>query len=244
VFLEPTATCNLRCVSCQNANVLQKRNPPTLPMDLCEKLLRDLEGTPVRTVYPFLEGEPFAHPRIGEILERIRSHLPRAFVLIHTNGILLDTEAKRRCVVDHVDQILFSIDGATQRSYQKYRVGGDFQKAFENMASLIRERDALGKPYPLVEWKYILFRWNSSARELARARRLAGACGVDRLIFSPTIRPFWGASVTHLLAPGRARHPAIGRLYTDRSPLNIPETRCPDVGPRSNVRSAGGENGH
>ena len=203
---------------------LKKRKALKFDLGMLDKLLADLQNRGIKTVYPFFDGEIFVNPESYEILRRIRKELPEVFILFHTNGVLLDNKEKRSAVIETADQVIFSIDGATSGTYLKYRKGGDFEKAFRNMSDLISERDRSGKKYPLVDWKYLVFRWNSSRRELKHARKLAQEAGVDRLIFMPTIRPFWGISLYHLLIKGIAQE-KIGRLYADRKELNLREKR-------------------
>ena len=81
-----------------------------------------------------------------------------------------------------MDRIIFSIDGATQESYGKYRVGGSFNKAFGKMKRLVETSRAAGTwqkdvndqaGHLQVIWQYILFEWNDTDEEIKLARQLA-----------------------------------------------------------------------
>jgi hypothetical protein len=78
-----------------------------------------------------------------------------------------------------IDLIIFSIDGARQDSYQRYRVNGDLHRALVNMEALVRacERAGTAKRVEII-WQYILFEWNDSDEEVAEARQRAAEMGV------------------------------------------------------------------
>ena len=76
--------------------------------------------------------------------------------------------------------MIFSIDGATQHSYARYRKGGQLSLALDNMKAIIALRDQLGIPLH-VQWRYILFEWNDSIEEMDLARELACNIDVDNL---------------------------------------------------------------
>ena len=86
-----------------------------------------------------------------------------------------------------MDRVIFSIDGADPASYRKYRVGGDLYKALNKMKALVDACQAAGtrRQYGIeppggvnIAWQYILFEWNDSEEELAKAQEIAKSIGV------------------------------------------------------------------
>jgi len=231
LFIEPTVLCNLKCISCQNRNAIPTRKNYTFSIDMLRSLLKDVKPS-LKVMYPFFDGEIFVTPKAYEMLRIIREEVPEVFIHFHTNGVLLDTPAKRQELIGNVDHIVMSIDGATPDSYLKYRRGGNFQKAYENMKMLIREREEAGEIIPRVDWKYLLFRWNSSEEEIALTMKLALEAGVDRLMLEPTIRPFWGISLKGIMNKNKYRKMQFGRIYEDRIALSAKEKR---VKPKSQI---------
>lgn len=92
-----TSTCNVRCIFCSN-----RQNPPGLEVYTIRPLSKEqvrqalefiTEDEPVvigESATRIVEGEPFTHPEIDEILSLIRYRLPRTPVKITTNGTLLN----------------------------------------------------------------------------------------------------------------------------------------------------------
>jgi MoaA/NifB/PqqE/SkfB family radical SAM enzyme len=137
-------------------------------------------------------GEPFLNNDAGEMLCYAREKVPDLFISIETNGTRVGPEMQNTLVENRIDYVKFSIDGASQETYTKYRVGGIFKEVYGNMAGLVRTRNAAGADRPRIIWQYILFKWNDSDEEIRKAKRLAKEAGVDQLYWLLTHSP--GAS--------------------------------------------------
>lgn len=98
-ILPITSTCNMQCVFCSH-----RQNPPEVEVyRIAPRSLGEIKRTlsfmdrskPVvigESASRILEGEPFSHPKIKEILRLVRRALPDTTVKITTNGTLLDEE--------------------------------------------------------------------------------------------------------------------------------------------------------
>ncbi len=80
-----------------------------------------------------------------------------------------------------MDCFIFSVDGATQETYERYRVNGRLERVLDAMRRMVAMRNAQGKKRPLIVWRYILFAWNDSAEEMNLARKMAAEIGVGHL---------------------------------------------------------------
>src|SRR5262249_34765900 len=88
-----------------------------------------------------------------------------------------------------IDEVTFSIDGATAESYARYRQRGKFEVALHNLRVMADEKARSGRDLPFLNWRYILFVWNDSDIEMNEARRIASQIGVDRLCWEITDHP-------------------------------------------------------
>jgi hypothetical protein len=156
----------------------------------------------------FNYGEPFLHPQALEMIEYVKKNYPHIYLYTSTNGLMLDQDKIFRLVQAGLDEITFSVDGADQLTYARYRQGGDFAKLLKNMAALVREKKRLGREVPFINWRYILFKWNDSFRQMAKARCLAKKIGVDRMTWEITDHPVEAASKKYRIAT-----PAWKRIY-------------------------------
>jgi hypothetical protein len=114
-----------------------------------------------------------------------------------------------------IDLIVFSIDGAWEESYRRYRVNGNLQRALANMEALVHACERAGTADRVqIIWQYILFEWNDSDEELVDARRRAAEIGVPlKWVFTHTE----GASKRYTAGSEAAARlyagEAAGRLY-------------------------------
>jgi uncharacterized Fe-S cluster-containing radical SAM superfamily enzyme len=151
-------------------------------------------------------GEPFLSPAICQELPLLRAKNPDAYIRVSTNGILLNTDAKREAALNLSD-IQFSVHGISDAMCEKYMMRGSFEKAFDAMRQMAAFRDARGRKMPILEWKYLLFNWNDHPETIRRAIAMAKEIKVDIISFWPTHNPFYGLSWRYHL--GMMKH--IGR---------------------------------
>jgi radical SAM family protein len=165
----------------------------------------------------FNYGEAFLHKRAVEMCEYIKSHFPQIYLYTSTNGLALTEAQARRLVHSGIDEVTFSIDGATQASYVKYRQRGTFDVAIANLRAMADEKRRAGRDVPFLNWRYILFTWNDGDEEMARARQLAADIGVDRLCWELTDHPEYAYS--RRFVPGSPELAAIRHEIWDDNNL-------------------------
>jgi len=189
LWIEPTVLCNLGCPGCGRELIAASRKRRTMPFETYKSVLDQL-GPGLRLLFFYDYGESFLHPRAVDMLRYARTVNETMLIHCSTNGIPLRDERKQREVIETgADELLFSVDGASQEIYERYRVGGDFQTVLNVMESMVRLRNSLGLDKPRIIWRYILFRWNDSDEEMDRARRLAQDIGVDSFSWLLTTHP-------------------------------------------------------
>lgn len=199
IFFEPTVVCNLDCyqaVCAPGAGLVATRERKSFPVEEFQAMMREVGPQLLRLDF-FNYGEPFLHPRALEMIEHIKEKYPRVYLYTSTNGLLLTEEKAARLARSGIDEVTFSVDGADQRTYERYRRGGDFARVLHNMTALAGEKRRLGREVPFINWRYILFRWNDSFRQMTKARRLAAKAGVDRLTWETTDHPPAAASLKY-----------------------------------------------
>jgi hypothetical protein len=210
IFFEPTVVCNLDCfqaVCAPGAGLAATRERKFFPLAEFKLMLKEVAPRMIRLDF-FNYGEPFAHPQALEMIEYVKKEYPHVYLYTSTNGLLLNKEKISRLARSGIDEVTFSIDGADQGTYGRYRRGGDLAKVLKNIESLVGEKQRLGREVPFINWRYILFNWNDSFGQMARARRLAKKIGVDRFTWEITDHPPAAASEKY-----RINSPAWKRIY-------------------------------
>ena len=191
LYIECTAACNISCTEAccaPETGITRTRQSGMLDFDLFRRVVDEVGSSLVRIDF-FNYGEAFLHKRAIEMCEYIKANFPQIYLYTSTNGLALTEAQARRLVHSGIDEVTFSVDGATQESYVKYRQRGRFDVAIANLRAMADEKRKAGRDVPFLNWRYILFNWNDSDEEMARARKLAAEIGVDRLCWEMTDHP-------------------------------------------------------
>ncbi|HEV2456418.1 MAG TPA: radical SAM/SPASM domain-containing protein, partial [Verrucomicrobiae bacterium] len=193
MLLENTVICNVDCIGCAREGAANIRTRKTMPLDQLGQMADIAARLGMQRIFYLNLGEPFLSPGICQELPLLRSKNPNAYIRISTNGVLLNSDAKREAALNLSD-IQFSVHGISDEMCGKYMKRGSFEKAYDAMKQMVAYRDARGLAKPVLEWKYLLFNWNDSPKTIARAIEMAKQLGVDIISFWPTGNPFYGIS--------------------------------------------------
>jgi MoaA/NifB/PqqE/SkfB family radical SAM enzyme len=191
MYIECTAACNISCAEAccaPETGITRTRQAGMLDFDLFRRVVDEAGPSLVRIDF-FNYGEAFLHKRAVEMCEYIKSRFPHIYLYTSTNGLALSEPQARRLVHSGIDEVTFSLDGATDESYAQYRRRGRFDVALATLRAMADEKRASGRDLPFLNWRYILFKWNDSDAEMTLARELAAEVGVDRLCWELTDHP-------------------------------------------------------
>ena len=146
--------CNLRCPICIMSLPAEERRrwgdpQEKLSIDTVKELLR--EGAAHGQAAAGLNGicEPLLHPDLPEIIRLARSH-GLVDVMFNTNGLLLDQHLSRELISSGLTRIMISIDAATKSTYDRLRVGSDFERVCENVRKFVEIREQMKSVLPIV----------------------------------------------------------------------------------------------
>ena len=232
LYIECTAACNISCnqaCCAPETGITRTRQAGMLDYDLFTRVV-DEAGPTVGRIDFFNYGEAFLHKRALEMVEYIKSRYPNVYLYTSTNGLALTEDGSRRLARSGIDEVTFSIDGATTESYATYRQRGDFAKAIRNLTALVDEKRKNGLDVPFVNWRYILFTHNDSEDEMALARRMAADIGVDRLSWEITDHP--ENMFSRRFVPGTPEYARIAHEIWDQNNLG---NAIPGATPRAQI---------
>jgi len=232
LYIECTAACNISCAQAccaPETGITRTRQAGMLDFDLFRRVV-DEAGPALGRIDFFNYGEAFLNKRAVEMCEYIKRAYPNIYLYTSTNGLAFNEEQVRRLVRSGIDEVTFSIDGATAASYATYRKRGDFDKALRNLGFAADEKRATGSDLPFLNWRYILFTHNDSDAEMAQARKLAAEIGVDRLCWELTDHP--EDMFSRRFRPGSPEHSAIQREIWDDNNLG---NAIPGAMPRARI---------
>jgi hypothetical protein len=236
LYIECTAACNISCAQAccaPETGITRTRQAGMLNFELFQRVV-DEAGPALGRIDFFNYGEAFLHKRAIEMCEYIKTRFPHIYLYTSTNGLAFNEGQVQRLVHSGIDEVTFSIDGASQDTFAIYRQRGDFDKAIRNMKAAVEEKRNAGRETPFINWRYILFTHNDSDAEMQRARTMAAAIGVDRLSWELTDHP--EDLFSRRFVPGSADLAAIKHEVWDDNGLG---NAIPGATPRARIEVRG-----
>jgi radical SAM protein with 4Fe4S-binding SPASM domain len=207
--LESGNSCNLRCPLCPTTF---RGNSLPRGMLTLENARTILDRFPALLEVNFsLWGEPFLNKEIFDIIKYAGSKKIRTIIQSNFSLPKFDEQMAQRVLDSGLTQLLLSVDGASQETYEVYRRRGDFARVQRNIELLRRLQREQQRQYPRITWKMVVNRFNE--HEIAAARAAAERLGVEFLvveIYTPDhLKSAW--------KPGGDVEQAGVRTHTDRT---------------------------
>ncbi|MBF2097390.1 MAG: SPASM domain-containing protein [Gloeomargaritaceae cyanobacterium C42_A2020_066] len=175
--LEASSRCQLACPACPTASGAIQ---PTIGSGVLK--LADfqalVDSSPwVKKIELSNYGEIFLNPDLLEILAYAYA---KGIQLSAHNGANLNhvkSEVLEGLVKYQLHSITCSIDGASQATYEQYRVKGDFERVIGNIQKINHFKALYQSSYPILDWQFVVFGHNQ--HEIPAARQMATDLGMN-----------------------------------------------------------------
>lgn len=176
LMIEPTNICNLKCPLCPSGNGSLKRQRGMMSLaQFCNVV--DLIYKNIGMLILWNQGEPYLNKDFNDMVHYASSK--SLYTMTSTNASLdLDAEA---IVHSGLNKLIISMDGLSEKTYNQYRVNGDYQIVLKNMEALVSAKTKLKSKSPYLVWQFIIMRQNE--HEIPRVKSMARQIGIDKLEF-------------------------------------------------------------
>ena len=180
-YIETALACNLRCPECFIGVGSRDRKQSIMKIEDFKVIWEKISDA-AQLAFFFLWGEPTLNSNIAEY---VKIAAKDAHVQINTNGTLLNRDMLASLYDNGLGTLMYSIDGVTQETYEKYRVGGDCKTAWKSLevaAKLHAERKSKTDLFAAM----IAFRHNE--HEISEFIMRCEGLGVRPIIRPPYVR--------------------------------------------------------
>jgi len=178
ISVEPTTSCNLRCPECPSGLRSFSRPTGMLGYDFYKDVIEQCAPF-ISYLILYFQGEPYLNPDFFRFIKYASKK--NIYTITSTNAHFLDDEQARLTVDSGLDKIIISIDGTTQETYEKYRIGGKYDKVIDGIQKLVYWKKQLNKQNPLIVLQFLIFK--SNQHQIHEMKLLSKELGVDQLNF-------------------------------------------------------------
>jgi radical SAM protein with 4Fe4S-binding SPASM domain len=176
ITTEPTNKCNLNCLECPTGNKLTSVAKGKMHFDSYKKIIDDVRDYVIYQMLYF-QGEPFLNSDLFKMIKYSNDN--NIYTSISTNGHFLTKENATNIIKSGLKRIIISVDGTSQDSYEKYRVGGKLHLVLKGIRTLTKAKKELKSKYPKVIIQFLAFKHNEN--EIPKIKELTKELSADKL---------------------------------------------------------------
>ena len=146
VQFETHTACNGACVFCPYPITIENQPKGLMKPELFEKIVREMALRRVRRISPYLNNEPFLDPDMVAKVRTIHERIPKAKIVLTTNGSRLDDKTINALLgADALHALYISFQGVEKEGYEATMRGGlVFGETLANVENLIGKWKAAG----------------------------------------------------------------------------------------------------
>ena len=130
-----------------------------MPLDLFKRLIDEIAPYDERGMIEQIGlqgyGEIFLHPNWYEIVEYASPRITKALLRLDTNGTMMKVPVIEKLFESQLRNLIISVDGVDETSYNYLRAGGNFKQVIENIQLFIAKRREQPTKGPTVQIQII-----------------------------------------------------------------------------------------
>ena len=181
LYVEPTSTCNLNCVTCIRNSWHEESG--FMDMSVFNALIEQVrEFRTIESVMFSGFGEPLSHPDIFQMIKAFSDLGLNTEVT--TNGTLLDDDMVDGLFDSGLNDLWVSIDSVTPNQFNEIREGGDFDQVYSNLKKF-KLKNKKSKRKIILGIAFVATKDNVD--EMSKLRGFAGSVWAERISVSNVI---------------------------------------------------------
>lgn len=144
--IETIHACNACCIMC-SVNDWEKGKSVLMPDSLYTKFVEEVSCYKdwIQTICLNRDGEPTLDKKISQRVKMLKDAGIKK-VTLTTNGQLLNPELSKELIQSGLDDIMVSIDGITKATFERIRIGLNYETVVDNTLTMIQLRNESKSP--------------------------------------------------------------------------------------------------
>ena len=183
--VEATTKCPFKCVFCEHTYWNEKSRD----MSLAE-FKRFIDQFPRLKYIAFTGiGENFLNHDFMDMYRYLKVRHPTILIELYDMFYYIDKKVAGELINEiGLTQVYVSFDAATKETYEKVRVGSDFDRVVNNIRNFIRIREEEGLRFPQITFHFIITKQNM--HEISQYIHLVKELGGNRIFFTRLLHRF------------------------------------------------------
>lgn len=158
LVLEQMYKCNLKCSMCIMSYPEKKKYDPKASFmsdELFLKIMKEAQKNNCKSISLNNSEEPLLSKKVIERIKLAREH---GFIdiFMNTNATLLTPEISKELINSGLTRLLIGFDGYTKETYEKIRVGANFEKVKRNIETFLELRERASAQLPIVRMSFVI----------------------------------------------------------------------------------------
>ena len=130
-----------------------------MSMELFNKIIKEIKSLEIPSIKLNWRGEPLLNPNLIQMIKLAKKN-GVIDVSINTNATTLDLKKSSEILDSGLDYIIFSFDGGTKKTYEKYRPGrfktNSFDTVYENIKNFCLLKKEKKKKFPVTKIQMVI----------------------------------------------------------------------------------------
>jgi len=178
--------CNIHCSVCIHSNDKNNKalenqvfnSQMKMSLDEYSKIINEVKGK-VSALSLYYLGDPLIHPNLSRMCRMAKDAGINTHISTNLSFQWSDEKLKE-LVLSGITDLTVCVDGLTQETYSKTRIGGRIDYVIPNLKRIIEIKNEHKLSYPRVEVQYIKYEHN--IHELDKAKKIFAEIGVDQIV--------------------------------------------------------------
>lgn len=150
VIIETSSICNLKCVMCFRNYLPTETKYSLMDLELFKKIIDECKKEKIAAVKLSWRGEVLLNKDFVKMVKYAKEAGIREVSTL-TNATHLTPEVAKGLIEAGLDYLVFSVDGSTKETYEKIRIGANFEQVVENIKQFHRLRSNKKKPQTRIQ---------------------------------------------------------------------------------------------
>jgi MoaA/NifB/PqqE/SkfB family radical SAM enzyme len=226
IRMDITNKCNLKCIMCHyKEEEIFSQPTKNITADQLKHYLKDI-GPLVKNIMLSCGFEPLMSKHFHEIVNMLRDNYSHMEIGLCTNGMLLNSMARKTIIEKNISYVILSFDGVTKKTLENIRIGASYEKIISNILALRDLKRKYNRTLPKLYMDFVLM--NSNIHEAPAFVELCAISGIEVIDFRHLVGNVFFSEHEEMLCYQQEKYNYYRKLIIEKAKLFKIDVRLPE----------------